>query len=163
MKKNVNRAFMLVETLIVTTFIFTFLMIIYIQLRSINNSYSKSFTYNMPNSLYNANEVKEYLNNIGTSDLETALTGQYYVDFTSCSTTYVNDITYCSDLVAKSGISKVLFTKEDLTDLTEILGTNRIFDEELNLYIEYIKFEGVAGEYRIIVQYNDGTFASLAL
>ena len=51
MKKKNNKGFMLVETLIVATFLVTTLLFIYVQFNNITRTYDTSFRYNTVNGL----------------------------------------------------------------------------------------------------------------
>ena len=61
MKKN-NKGFMLIETLIVTTFVAGVLLFLFFQLTSLNNSYTEYYNYNTTEGLYALEDVKDYIN-----------------------------------------------------------------------------------------------------
>lgn len=161
MKKNNKLGFMLVETLVATTIIFSALIFLYIQFRTINNSYNKTFSYNTANSLYAVNHIKQYLLDTGYYDLTLALQDNEFIDITNCPVQYLTEITYCQSLFEKLSVKKVIFTKQDISDLKALILQTRPLEEELINYINYIKYDDEIDKYRLIVQFNDDTYASL--
>ena len=160
MKKMNNRGFMLVETLIVATFLVTTLMFIYIQFNNITRTYDTSFKYNTVNGMYIAKNMINYINNDGIDKLKDALSSDvYYIDITSCSSTYFSESEYCDILMDSANIKTILFTNENLT----ILKSNTAgLEQKLIDYINYINFEQIDG-YRIIIEFKDETYASLKI
>ena len=56
MKKNNNKGFMLLETMIVSAFIITTLTFLYVQFSNLKKSYEESFKYDSIPELYKAKE-----------------------------------------------------------------------------------------------------------
>jgi hypothetical protein len=163
MKKNNNRGFMLVETLVVSTFIFSTLIFLYVQFRTVNNSYSATFNYNTANGLYAVNNVKEYLLDVGYRDLALKIGEEKYIDITSCPIQYISELSYCRALFEKLNIKTVIFTNQDLSELKGYLLQARPFDEDLNKFINFIKYDDADNEYRLIIAFKDDTFATLKI
>ena len=61
MKKN-EKGFVLLETLIVTTFVVSTLIFLYTQFSNIKTSYDASFRYNTVEGLYDANHGRSRCN-----------------------------------------------------------------------------------------------------
>ena len=61
MKKMNKRGFMLTETLIVATMLISVLLILYIQFKSVNRSFTSSFSYNTVGSSYNLYNANKYI------------------------------------------------------------------------------------------------------
>ncbi|MDD3392801.1 MAG: hypothetical protein PHE54_04605 [Bacilli bacterium] len=165
MKKVQKNGFMLAETLIVSVFVLTTLVVIYAQFRMINSSYSYTFKYNTVNNIYLTDELRSYLNEDITSDLLNDLESvdEKFIEISYCQSKYINNTNYCNNLFDILEINQVLITKDDLTNLKEALKTTRYLDEKMISFIDTIKYDGLDNTYRIIVSYQDGTYASLRL
>lgn len=175
-RKRNTKGFMLIETLIVCVFVGVVLVLLFVELRTIANNYEKSFTLNTTNALYNARKIKEYLQTMNMSQMEADVNGTQngYIDITSCEKNYYTPIVgqeeayqqYCTLLYQNTKVQKLLFSKEDLTDVQYYIEQNRTQDsisQKMLDFIDYIPYEKQAGFYRIIVEYKDGTFASIKI
>jgi len=152
---------MLVETLIVATFLVTTLLFIYVQFNNINKSYDNSFRYNTVNGLYTAKNIIKYISTDGIDRLKTAMVENdlELINITNCSNEYFTESNYCSILINSSNIKTVLFTRENLSSLKDKT-TN--LDQTMVDFIEYINYEETLG-YRVIIEFNDNTFATLKI
>ena len=83
----------------------------------------------------------------------------YYIDITSCPNAYFSEAEYCNVLMNASNVKTVLFTNADLTNLKD--NTTNLNQTMLD-FINYINYEPVAG-YRLIIEFNDNTFATLKI
>lgn len=155
MKKS-NRGFMLVETLVATTIIVSALLFIYIQYSTITNNYMESFSYNTTNGLYAAYNIKNYILEDGYETLISEIGSHDFLDITNCQTTYFDNEDYCSSLVINSNIVKLLFTYENVDNIN--YGVNDKFKK----FINRIVFDDT-GEYRLLIQFKDNTFATILL
>lgn len=159
MKKMNNKGFMLSETLIVATFLVTVLLFLYVQFNKVTKTYDTSFKYNTVNGLYSTNNIINYIKTDGLDNLKIELLneGIEFVNITSCHTDYFNETDYCSVLMETLNIKTAIFTNENLTTLKSI---DTGLEQTMIDFIEYIKFEEIDG-YRVIIEFNDNTFASL--
>ena len=158
MKKSNKKGFILAETIAVSVVIMTSLVIVYTQFMTISKSYARTFTYNSVNNLYLVNNVKEYIKDDGISKLIEALNGINYIDITSCPTDYFIEYLYCRSLVENSNIKQIIFTKQNLETLENNLDGN--FSEKMKQFIKSINYDD-ASNYRVIVEFNDETYATL--
>lgn len=165
MKKINNQGFMMIEVLIVSTFVISVFIFFFIQFKTISDNYQVSFKYNTVNGLYAANNVKKYLMSIDRTDIETTLDESFYVDISNCPSQYITHVTYCQTLFEKLDIKKLYVTKQDLNSLISSIRSSSysIFNENMKDFIEYIRFDNQVIGYRIIVEFNDQTFASIKL
>ena len=70
MKKIDNKGFMLLETLVVSAFIISTLVYLYIQFSNLKGNYEKSFVYDSIPELYSTKQVNDFINsNYNYSDL----------------------------------------------------------------------------------------------
>lgn len=165
-----KKGFILVETLIVSVTILTTLVYIFTQFQKIESNYALSFKYNTTDNLYKVANFRTYLLdglNDPTSNYDRILTEflagtNYALDLTSCPATLILlNQQYCTSLIQKLDIKKVIFAKEDLTDLVSELKNIYFVSEEMKDFIKYIDHDSEAAKYRLIVEFNNGTFGSL--
>ena len=168
MKKLNEKGFMLVETLIVSVFVGVTLIILYIQLQNISNSYDKTFSYNTATSLYNTSKVKKYLftRNMGQINNEVLSNSSGFIDISSCSNSFykvgeenaVQATNYCKKIYERLRIVQVLVTKDDLTDVRNKIveaGNNEKVSSKMVDFVRYIKNEKKEGYLRIIIEFED--------
>lgn len=157
MKKN-NKGFMLVEALVMSMVVIGTLTFMYIQFQNISRSYEKSFNYNTITDLYITNEIKDYL-------IDNDLLDTYKDKVTGSSAKYIiiNDITDSSFkmLKFKGQVKTILLTDESLSGLKG-KKTNTL-SEKFNDFINYLKVDKEEGKYRLLIEFNDDTFASLKI
>lgn len=170
--KNSNKGFTLLETLIVTTFVVTTLIYLFIQLSNIKVNYDITFRYNTVPGVYNALNISDYVLSEGYENMANGLSIGNKLYYSITDNTYIDggSSTYYSNLVSKINAKKIIFTDENVTKLNEYLASTTVtesdkavFDEELTKFIKKIDFDGIAGVYRVIIEYNDNTFASVKL
>lgn len=180
MKKRNNQGFLLVETLIVSTFIATTMIFIFVQFRRISSEYDRGFTYNTVNSIYATREINKYILNNGyekiveymseRTDEGVSVNPEPYVELynetAGCSNVYLEEIDYCNHLMKNLGVKQALVTYSDITEFKDKIDTYDEFDASLKRFIKYIKFDTDDEEVtrrRTIVSFKDGTYASLKL
>ena len=159
MIKN-NKGFVITEVLILSTVIMGVLVFMYTQFKAINRGYQYSFRYDTPQGMYLANNIINYINDGNYDKLVELLnnTPKGYLDITECNIDNSNLISYCNTLFQKSDIEKIIFTKEDLKDIKRNIID---FDNDFKEYIKQISVLNDEADYRIIIKYKNGTFASM--
>lgn len=159
MIKN-QKGFVITEVLILSTVIMGVLVFMYAQFKSINRNYQYSFKYDTPEAMFLANNIVNYINDRNYDKLVELLnnTDKGYIDITECNINNSNLISYCSSLFQKSEIEQIIFTEENLIKLKQNIND---FNNEMKNYITQIKPMNEQSDYRIIVKYQDGTFASM--
>lgn len=159
MKKMNKKGFMLAETLIVSTFIMTILIFLYVQFRTVTDSYNTSFKYNNVNNIYAANNVRLFLMGENISRIKSDLSSVNYVDVTSCPSTYITETSYCRKLLSDLRVRTALVVKDDLSNVKGHM--NSQWSEELKDFINALKTDSEPNAIRLIVEYDDDTYASL--
>lgn len=177
MKKMNNRGFMLVEALVVCTFVVSVLIYFYVQFKNVDKSFDTSYTYDTINGLYAVNNVSNYLDYLydndttfkGIIDNNNVKEAPYYkiiynsvsnTDDISCSST-----TYCTNLMESINAKRVMLVDATLDNLltTTTFNSDTNYSEKLRAYIKQVRREVLYdSDYRIIIEFNDDTFASLA-
>lgn len=167
MKKN-NKGFILLETLVVSTFIISTLVFLYVQFINLKKNYDTSFRYNTIPGLYKAKTIDKFIKeNYGygkfIDDISSSKNEfiEIYNSDDKCNFNYFsNNISFCESLHEKLEIKTVLISSNNINKLKEYLKDNNKYSNELYLYIknETIKNDNT---YSLIVEYNDNSFASL--
>jgi len=159
-KKNLNKGFVLAETLVVTTFVAGVLIFLFIQFTSLSKNYEQSYKYNTVEGLYALRNIRDYIlddNNTLLSITEkidgSNYTGKEYLEITECSD--FSEKEYCLKLFELYNINRIYVSlnKFNKTVFKE-------FDEEFKTFINLIKSDG-SEKYRLIVEFNDSTFATI--
>lgn len=159
MKKN-NKGFMLVEILVVSVFVSSVLIVLFVQFKKINNNYNTSFNYNTVEGLYLINSVKNrIITNTDTNNFnayESKLSdNQKYIDIYSLMCT---DDSYDCEIIKKANINKLYFARKDAKN--DMLDDSD-FPTDLKEYISYINFKVENSNYFLIAEFSNGTYASV--
>ena len=158
MKKN--SGFVLFETLVVSTLVLGTLIFLFIQIYSIKDSYEISFKYDTVPGLYKAKIFSNYLINTDYSNaIEPLNNAEYnYLDVTDC--TYFTSM--CYDLKNKIEAKTIFLTKNDISNLKVNINSLQI-SNTFKRYIRRLKDTTDDENYRIIIEFNDDTYASVSL
>lgn len=163
MKKNNQNGFMLVEAFIVSTIVLSVLVFMFVQLRTVVNGFDRSFSYNTVSGLYIANELGKFVVNHNYDSLKQEIDTEGYViqnidsykDFD-----YETNILW-NEMLNISNIKNVIISTEDLNMLKN---SNNILDSiKLEDYIKILNVDQNMSRYRIVVEFNDDTYASVKL
>lgn len=159
-----KKGFMLLETLVASTFILGVLIFLYIQFANLQRAYNTSFKYNTIPGLYNAKLLGEYITDEGYAKLSSKIDTKGYaqvlcIDFDSL----------CSSLTKAINAKVILYTGNDIGALQSDLKTSKadqnIFDEEFKRYI--LSLEQTTNNGRLIIKYIDEnnveTFANIVV
>ncbi|MBP3766475.1 MAG: hypothetical protein J6G98_04780 [Bacilli bacterium] len=156
MKKN--SGFMLFETLIVSTLVLGTLVFLYVQFTKIRNSYYISFRYNTVEGLYYAGNIAKYLEKTGYESIKENMNDKTYLDITNCA----YSTTLCSKIINMEGVKQVLFVNKDITSFKNQLPNINI-DKKFKSFIKRLPDYKNNYEYRLIVAYNNDTYASVGI
>lgn len=152
MKKSNNKGFMLIETLIVSLFVATTLIYLYVQFVNLNSAYTTSFTYNTVDGLYALDDIRDYLLDY-QSIVQTEMKKKDYVD-DIC--TILPNQNYCEGLLEAENVKTLIIAKNDLT--TTVFPTS--YNQTLKDFIDKITVTGNE-EYRLVAEFNNLTYATL--
>lgn len=152
MKKRNNSGFVLLETLIVTVFISTVLIFLFVQFNSLNNNYETSNKYNQVEDLFLLNNFANYIKD-DWSLYEKIENTDSYLNLSNCENFTHHD--FCKKLIEKEEIEILLalpnkFNKSDIID----------FDDDMLDFINKINPTGKE-KYRLIAKFTDGNFATI--
>ena len=157
MKKNTCSGFMLVETLIVTTFVAGVLIFLFIQLINLNNNYDNSYKYNTTEDLYSLRNVKDYLlsDTTALNSVKTLVDEKGYVEITDCA--IFTEVNYCLKLFELENIKSILVT-ENYVD--EELFYN--YNDGLKKFISRINGKGT-NKYRLLAEFKNSRYATIRM
>lgn len=155
MKKIDNKGFVLIETIIVSSFVAGILIFIFIEFTSLSSSYSESFKYNTVENLYTTENIKNYIltDSNFLNSLYNSINPDKVIDITDCSM-FTNE-NYCKKLFELSNVENVIVCN-NYFDEKNI----KILDEDFKTFINKINGTGKE-KYRIISKFKDSTFATI--
>lgn len=159
MKKMNNKGFLLAESLVASTFVLTVLVLLFVQFKTLFNSYEDSYDYNTVEGIYNLNTMKKFITQNETTPLKNQMTAGYKIvakDNRCTVDTGIANLPFCDELVSKMGLKTLLYTNSNLSSLNT---SNAIFTESFKQFIKRIKNEN--NKNRLIGQFNDGTYATI--
>jgi len=165
MKKLNNQGFLLVETLIVSVFVMTTLLFIFIQFQKLDSSYKRTLKYNTTDGLYAVYNIRQYILTNGYTDLisDFIVLDDPYLNISSCPSTSLTNVEYCAALVTSLQIKSLILIDENPSEFIATLPNVSIISEEMKDFIKYINYDNNVGEYRLVAEFTDGTFATLKI
>ena len=156
MLKN-NKGFMLLETLIVTSFVSFVLIYLFIQLSNITSNYSDSLNYNTVDDIYALYDLKEYINSdeLIITYIENNISDGY-INIDSCDPSIFTDTYYCQKLLDYLKIKEFIISKNNLDDIDFDL----LQSTALKKFISTLKSTN-SSEYRIIAIIDNQKYSSI--
>ena len=170
MKKNNSLGFMLIETLLVSTFVLGVLTYLYMQFSALKRSYSDNFKYDTIPALYGIKNLNQYiLNNGGYNKIvtESIKKSEPYKSsgYTEFSCVNLDSATTCSSFIEALEIEKIYLVNDNIFKdkiNTELSIFNN--DDELYHFARKINFDTDSEDnnnYHLIVKYSDNTFSTI--
>ena len=160
MKMN-NKGFLLVESLVVSTFVLTVLMLLYLQFNNLMTNHKKSYTYNSVENIYNLGSMADFLKNTGQDvTLKTSLGSQHYIvlyNRSNCvnlpnSTT----IPTCNNLAANMNLKYMIYTDSDISSLKNyVKNSNDALKQDMKDFITKMDATKIEGKGRLIAKFGD--------
>ena len=130
MKKD-NRGFLLAESLVVSTFVLTVLILLYIQFSNLTTNYKNSYNYNNVESLYDLSSVANYLQD-NNYNLSTQLTSSkpYVIVYKNGSCNMDAGIidSFCDNLINKMDAKTIIYTYSDISVIKKYISTSQIME-----------------------------------
>lgn len=160
MQKN-NRGFMLIETLLVTITISSILIYLYTQFSNINNSYNKTYKYNVVEDLYAVDDMRLYVSSNYKQAILNQIASSGYSDISACSIDQLSNISFCNLLKENMSIKTIIITNANLSNFA-IIVQNSEYSETIKDFTKKVSYKDESG-YRIIVEFNDSSIATLLI
>lgn len=152
---------MLIETLLVSTFVLGVLTYLFLQFSALKRSYDDNFKYNTVPALYGIKNINQYIaKQNGYAVLQATISESGY---TTLDCTSINGNT-CTKLLSDLNTEVIYFVKDNIFK-NNINPTFIVFetDDELYYFAKKINFGDEDTNYHLIVKYKDGTFATMSI
>ena len=167
MKKN-NRGFLLAESLVVSTFVLTVLILLYVQFSNLTINYKNSYNYNNVESIYDLSSVVNYLT-VNNYDLSEQLTEDkpYVVVYKdeSCNMSAGLIDVFCDRLINKMGAKTIIYTSSDISIIQNYVSNNEdnTINQHFRDFISRVETNVVQNKGRLFAEFNNGTYATIAM
>jgi Tfp pilus assembly protein PilE len=161
MKLN-NRGFFLAETIVAVAIVATVLVIFYSQISVLYRNYERNAKYNTVEALHAARNISTYIDqNYVDKPIGSLITASTpLIDIT----TYDFDTTgYYDSLISNLNIKSVYFSSYNINDLITNYTTYNIGASFLDFLRTLRVITDKTNTYRVIVQLNNGEYASANL
>lgn len=167
MKKD-NRGFLLAESLVVSTFVLTVLILLYIQFSNLTTNYKNSYNYNNVESIYDLSSVANYLQT-NNYDLSTKLTQAlpYVVVYKdgSCNMDAGIIDNFCDNLINKMDAKTIIYTYSDISIIKKYISTkeDNNINQKFRDFISKVETNVVQNKGRLFAEFNNDTYATIAM
>ena len=162
-----EKGFLLAEALIVSTFVLTILIVLFIQFSNLTNNYKNSYSQNNVESIYDLSSVANYL-----------ITNEYDLsEYLSIEKPYVllynnsrcnMDIgltdTFCDTFMKEMGAKTVIYTSSDVKAIQYYVNNNEDenIGQKLREFISKIDAKEIQNKGRLFAEFDNGTFSTIA-
>ena len=170
MKKNNNKGFMLLETLVVSSFIITILIYLYVQFVNLKSSYDTSFKYDTIPNMYGLKQIDKFINNnygyeIFKTNLNKSENNNYLELYKNkCDLEYFSDNnSYCNKLMDSLNVKTLIITNNKLKDIKTRFKEHNPYSNGFYRYLKSIDPVLASKSYLLIAEFNDGTYGMLKL
>ena len=163
-----NRGFLLAESLVVSTFVLTVLILLYIQFSNLTTNYKNSYNYNNVESIYDLSSVSNYLLN-KNYNLSNQLTDSkpYVVIYkdNSCNMDAGIIDTFCDNLINMMDAKTIIYTSSDISAIQKYVSEKEDsnINQKLREFISRVETNTVKNKGRLFAEFNNGTFATIAM
>ena len=162
MSKMNNKGFLLTESLIVSTFVLTVLVFIFIQFKNLMVNYKSSYMYNNVEDIYSLGSMGAFLkNNITISIPENSSYLEIYKDGT-CTNIPEEKVYSCNELADAMNLEYMIYIDSDIESLKSSIG-NTSLNQEIKDFIERASGDRIVGKGRLIAKFKNGNFATVAV
>ena len=166
-----NRGFLLAESLVVSTFVLTVLIFLFVQYQNLMTTYKNNTDYNNPEAIYNLGSFGQYLNADPSrlTSLSDSLGSNAYIRVYDKSSGGCNVNlglgTFCDTIFNAAGAKKVIYVGSDLTNLKNYIKNNddSYLNQSLRDFIRRIDADAIENKGRLIAQFDNGYYATVAL
>ena len=150
---------MLVEAFIVSTIVLGVLVFMFVQIRTVVNGFDKSFSYNTVPGIYIANELSKFIEQNGYDSTLLESNGYIMNGYDAYKNEDVSTNEIWNEILTHGNVKNVIVTDYSMSKLksSDALSTG------LEDYIYSLQVDTKYKDNRIIVEFNDKTYASLKL
>lgn len=155
MKKKDSYGFVLIETLLVTTFVAGVLFFLFTQFTSLSKNYNDSYKYNTVEDLYALRNIRDYIltDTDAFNQIKETISNKKIVNITDC--TLFEEEDYCLKLLELENVKRLIVTENNFNQ--------NLFKDYDTGFIKFTnKIEGEGKhKYRLIVEFNDDKYATI--
>ena len=162
-----EKGFLLAEALIVSTFVLTILIVLFIQFSNLTNNYKNSYNHNNVESIYDLSSVANYLTT-NQYDLSEYLTVDkpYVLVYKndSCNLDVNLADTFCDTFMKEMGAKTVIYTSSDVKAIQYYVNNkeDNNISQSLREFISKIDAKPIQNKGRLFAEFNNGTFSTIA-
>ncbi|MFA5459029.1 MAG: LamG domain-containing protein [Bacilli bacterium] len=161
MKISNQKGFILTETMVVSVILMVAFLFVFSQFLLIFAQYREFESYSKVSNVYKARNMATFLVKDNYDEIMATLNNNSYFNLTTCSAP-IEFTSYCEGLIGEMDIKMAILTPYDLQAV--INNNPSDFSHRLKQYLKYLqKSKDNPGEYRIILELNDGTFSSYTI
>lgn len=162
MNKMNNKGFLLVESLVVSTFVITVLMLLYVQFNNLMANHRRSYTYNSVENIYDLGSMADFLKNTDQdrtikSDLGSNSYRLLY-DGSSCVNLPINrTANTCNNLANAMNLKYMIYTDSDVTNIQEYAKNTADVNlrQDMRDFILKIDSTKIEGKGRLFAKFGD--------
>lgn len=170
MSRMNNKGFLLAESLIVSTFVLTVLIFLFVQFKNIMVNHKKSYTYNSVENIYDLGSMADYFKNneksnnalnVTLSAVGTSSNLKIYDKNSGCLESVLKDGSKgtCDILGQKAKIEYILYTDSDIDNID----LSKIEYQEMRDFIDKIDATKIQNKGRLFAKFTNGNFATIAM
>lgn len=162
-----EKGFLLAEALIVSTFVLTILIVLFIQFSNLTNNYKNSYNHNNVESIYDLSSVSNYLTT-NAYDLSSGLTVEkpYVLVYSNnrCNIEAGITDTFCDDFMKNMGAKTIIYTYSDVKPIQYYVNNNEDenIGQRLREFITKIDAKEIQNKGRLFAEFENGTFSTVA-
>jgi len=174
MTKVNNKGFLLAESLVVSTFVLTVLTLLFVQFKTLFDSYKNSYNYNKVEAIYNLGSMANYYKAEEILDkLPEKMQDKTYLilyqiknDPKGCNTEIgLTDVNFCNSQAQAMDLKTLIYTSSSINTFKNYLKNNddSNISQSMKDFINKISLKEKAGlGGRLYAQFNDGSFATIS-
>ena len=169
MKRVNNRGFLLAESLVVSTFVLTILMFLFIQFRNLIINYNNSYAYNSVESVYDLGSIGEYFRKNQDKPFGNYIKGNPYLmvyNNGSCNDSIgLKNTGFCDNIMSQTGVETLIYTSSDLSVIQDYVKTTEdaVLKQDLRDFISKVDAQIIQNKGRLFAKFKNGTFATIAI
>ncbi|MBR3198615.1 MAG: BspA family leucine-rich repeat surface protein [Bacilli bacterium] len=168
MSKRNNKGFLLAESLIVSTFVLTVLIFLFIQFRSIMISNKRTYIYNSIEDIYTLGSISDYYkNNLNELDAiknqlqpEGQPANPYIYIYKKAEANSLCSGA-CNEMATAGKFEYIIYTNSNISNIKTALNDENI--QDLKTFIKKIDAQTVEGMGRLIGKLENGHFVTVVL
>ena len=158
MSKMNNKGFLLAESLIVSTFVLTVLIFLFVQFRNIMNTNKRSYIYNSVEDIYSLGSIGDYFKTTKkTNDLKNITGAKTYIYGNGVNNDICDDS--CRNLAEAADIEYIIYTDSDIATIKK----ENDLPQDLKEFVKRVSTDKVEGLGRLIAKFNNGHFSTIVL